>query len=48
MMNHTEKSAIAPHFWNTRHEIKNSANLLICIILHYNMYYFHFTLQETC
>ena len=20
----------------------------ICIILHYNMYYFHFTLQETC
>ena len=21
---------------------------LICIILHYNMYYFHFTLQEPC
>ena len=20
----------------------------ICIILHYNMYYFHFTLQEPC
>ena len=22
--------------------------LLLCIILHYNMYYFHFTLQEPC
>ena len=22
--------------------------LHICIILHYNMYYFHFILQETC
>ena len=21
---------------------------IICIILHYNMYYFHFTLQEPC
>ena len=21
---------------------------LVCIILHYNMYYFHFTLQEPC
>ena len=27
-LNHTEKSAIASHFLNTRHEINNSANLL--------------------
>ena len=25
-----------------------ATKLLICIILHYNMYYFHFTLQEPC
>ena len=23
-------------------------NIKTCIILHYNMYYFHFTLQEPC
>ena len=31
--------------------IKNDTHYskkLLCIILHYNMYYFHFTLQETC
>ena len=27
-LNHTDKSAIALHLWNTRHEINNSANLL--------------------
>ena len=26
--NHTDKSAIASHFWNTGHEINNSANIL--------------------
>jgi hypothetical protein len=25
---HTNKSAIASHFWKTRHEINNSANIL--------------------
>ena len=28
MLNHTDKSAIASYFWNTGHEINNSANLL--------------------
>ena len=27
-LNHTEKSALASHFWNMGHEISNSANLL--------------------
>jgi GIY-YIG catalytic domain. len=27
-LNHTDKSAMASHFWNTRHEINNTANLL--------------------
>ena len=27
-LNHTDKSAIASHFWNTGHEINNSVNLL--------------------
>ena len=27
-LNSTEKSTIASHFWNTGHEINNSANLL--------------------
>ena len=27
-LNHVEKSAIAAHFWNTGHEINNSATLL--------------------
>ena len=27
-LNYTDKSAIASHFWNTGHEINNSANIL--------------------
>ena len=27
-LNHTDKSAIASNFWNTGHEINNSANIL--------------------
>ena len=27
-MNQTEKSVIASHFWNTGHEINNTANIL--------------------
>ena len=27
-LNHTDKSAIASHIWNTGHEINNSANIL--------------------
>jgi len=27
-LNHTDKSAITSHFWNTGHEINNSANIL--------------------
>ena len=26
----------------------STQDIIICIILHYNMYYFHFTLQEPC
>ena len=30
-LNHTEQSAIASHFWNTGHEIKNSANSSVSV-----------------
>ena len=29
-------------------EMKEENITVVCIILHYNVYYFHFTLQELC